>query len=266
MITDRQAETERENGHGIADIHIHSSLTDGMADVSQILEFVEERTDLDVIAITDHDKIEGSFQARELAAKRGYRFEVITGMEVTTQQGHLLALYLESPVPSFKPLANTIEAIHSQGGISVVPHAMIRLTDSIMRHGLEGIVASRKQGLYLDGIETISGSIFGPILNRRASEFNRTYSLAATGGSDAHFLTTVGSVITIFPGRSATDLKRSLSERTTRAANGLKVRLSDLKFSQLMGYIVKSRRTFVRNSWKALKRSIIDEHRSHLSL
>ena len=261
----RQKATNKEEGYGVADIHIHSSVSDGMADISQILEYVEECTDLDVIAITDHDKMEGSFQARELAVKRGYRFEVITGMEVTTLDGHLLALYLESPVSSFKPLAETIEAIHSHGGLSIAPHPMSWLTDSIMRRSLEKIVASSEQGFHLDGIETISGGIVRPIPNRRASEFNRRHRLAETGSSDAHFLATVGSAVTLFPGRSATDLKRSLLERTTKAANGFRVRLRELRFTQLTRYLVRSRGT-VRNSLKGLKRSIAYEHRSRLSL
>ena len=250
----------------MADIHIHSSVSDGTADVSRILEHVEECTDLDVIAITDHDKMKGSFLARELAAKRAYRFEVIAGMEVTTLEGHLLALYMESPVPSFKPLADTIRAIHSKGGLSIVPHAMNWATDSIMQRSLERIAGSTEQGLGLDGIETIRGGIVKPIPNRRASDFNRKYGLAETGSSDAHFLAAVGSVVTLFPGRSATDLKRSLLERTTEATNGFRVRLRDLTLTQLTRYLVNSRGSFVRNSLKGLKRTIIYEHRSRLSL
>jgi len=257
---------DEEEGYGVADVHIHSSVSDGMADVSQIVDYVEQRTDLDVIAITDHDKMEGSFQARELAARRGYRFDVVTGMEVTTLEGHLLALYLESPVPSFKPLADTIEAIHTQGGLSIAPHSMNWLTDSIMRRGLEKTVTASDQGQRLDGIEIISRGIFGPILNHRASTFNLKHKLAETGSSDAHFLALVGSVVTLFPGRSAADLRRSLLERTTRGANGFRVRLRDLQATQLMRYLVKSRGTLVCHSLRGIRRSIFYEHRSRLSL
>lgn len=45
---------------GKADIHIHSEYSDGMASVEEILEDVEHRTDLDLIAITDHDMFDGS--------------------------------------------------------------------------------------------------------------------------------------------------------------------------------------------------------------
>lgn len=242
----------KEDGYGAADIHIHSSVGDGMADIPQILEFVEAKTALDVIAITDHDKIEGSYQARELAAKRGYHFEVVTGMEVTTLEGHLLALFLESPVPSLQPLANTIEAIHAQGGLCIVPHPMSWLTESVSQQSLERILTSKEQGLYLDGIETINATIVGRISNRLAKSFNEKHKLAETGGSDAHFLIAVGSAFTLFPGRSAEELKRSLLERTTQAQNGFRVRFRDIGFIQVIKQQRKSKGFSVRRTLRNL--------------
>jgi predicted metal-dependent phosphoesterase TrpH len=78
--------TSKESGYGAADIH--SSIDDGMVSVPDILAAVANRGDLDVIAITDHNEISGSYQARELAAKLNYPFEVVTGMEVNTIEGH----------------------------------------------------------------------------------------------------------------------------------------------------------------------------------
>ena len=228
------------SGYGVADLHIHSSLSDGMADISSILEFVEEKTSLDVIAITDHDSIEGSFQARELAAKQSYRFEVVTGMEVTTAEGHLLALFLEDAVLSHRPLEETIEAIHAAGGLCIVPHPMSWLTDSISRHSMERIIASRVPGIFLDGIETINTTIVGWFCNQKAKGFSEKHRLAETGGSDAHFLISIGSGFTLFPGRSAEDLKNGLLQRTTQARNGIEVKLREIGFVQIIRQQAKS--------------------------
>ncbi|MFQ5472594.1 MAG: PHP domain-containing protein, partial [Dehalococcoidia bacterium] len=73
---------------GKADLHVHTSASDGMADASALLDYVEEHTDLDVVAITDHDDIRGAWRAREVWANRRYRFEVVTGIEITSIQGH----------------------------------------------------------------------------------------------------------------------------------------------------------------------------------
>lgn len=231
----------RETAYGLADVHIHSSVDDGMADIPEIVGFVEEKTDLDVIAITDHNKIRGGYQARELAAKRGYRFEVVIGSEVTTLDGHLLGLFIESPIPRHQSLENTIEAIHKQGGLCIVPHPMSWLTKSVSKHNLERIMASVDRDVYLDGVETVNATIVGRISNKRAKKFNMKYGIAETGGSDAHFLKAVGGAITMFPGRTAEDLKRSILERTTQARNGIQVKSSDIGFLQIIRQQRKSK-------------------------
>ncbi len=200
----------RETEYGLADVHIHSNVGDGMADIPELLTFVQEKTDLDVIAITDHNRIKGSYQARELAAKRSYRFEVVIGTEVTTLEGHLLGLFIESPIPYLQSLENTIEAIHKQGGLCIVPHPMSWLTQSVSKQNLERVMAIGDPDVYLDGVETINATIVGRISNKRARKFNKKYKLAETGSSDAHFLKAVGGAITLFPGRTAEELKRSL--------------------------------------------------------
>src|SRR5215218_1136922 len=89
---------------GKADLHIHTSLGDGLASVEQIFDFVENYTDLDVIAITDHDDARGALQALELAERRNYRFQVIPGNEITTRNGHLLALFVTQEFPMLRSL------------------------------------------------------------------------------------------------------------------------------------------------------------------
>src|SRR3982750_1715147 len=89
---------------GKADLHIHTSLGDGLASVQQIFEYVENYTDLDIIAITDHDDIRGAMQALELVEKRKSRFKVVPGNEITTRQGHLLALFVTVEFPMLKSL------------------------------------------------------------------------------------------------------------------------------------------------------------------
>lgn len=229
----------RMENYGIADLHIHSSASDGMASVPQILEYVERETELDVIAITDHDEIRGSYQARELAEKGRYRFEVVVGMEVTTLQGHLLALFLERPVLSFQRLGKTIEAVHAQGGLCIVPHPMSWLTRSIGQTTLDKF-AYRDDGNHLDGIEIVNSNIAARISYEKSKRLNgKRYHLAETGGSDAHFLVMIGSGYTLFPGRSAADLQQSLLERTTVAGSSGQVSLSKIGYGQIFRQLTK---------------------------
>ena len=80
---------------GRADLHIHSLASDGIDGIAAILEFVERSTDLDVIAITDHERIDAAVAARTMARDLGHRAEVIVGEEISTLGGHLVALFLD---------------------------------------------------------------------------------------------------------------------------------------------------------------------------
>ncbi len=202
---------------GKADLHIHTSFSDGMADVPELLDYVESETDLDIIGIVDHDDVRGALAARDQWAKRSYRFELVTGIEVTAIEGHLLALYVDEPMESLRPLERVVEDVHRQGGLCVVPHPMSWLTRSIGEQTLRGFVGS------LDGIEVACCSPAARVSNGRAAALNRLLEMAELGGSDAHFLQVVGSAYTQFEGRSAADLKRAITARTTRAVYGAPV-------------------------------------------
>ena len=86
---------------GRADLHIHTLASDGTSGIMTILDHVETSTQLDLIAITDHERIDAALAARTIARDQGLRFEVVVGEEVTTRGGHLLALFIDEPV---KPL------------------------------------------------------------------------------------------------------------------------------------------------------------------
>lgn len=201
---------------GKADIHIHTTHSDGMATVEQVLDFTEHQTDLDLIAITDHDMFDGADEARNLAARRNYRFQVMTGMEVTTLEGHLLVLGLDQPVKSLQGLDRTIAQVHEQGGIVIAPHPMSWMIRSIGRNGLIRIHKTPDDLIYFDGFETFNPSIAGKVVEKQAKDLNRRIlKLAETGGSDSHVLPTIGSATTNYPGTSAQDLMHALKMKTT---------------------------------------------------
>jgi len=203
---------------GKADLHIHSAYGDGTATIEDILGYVERKTDLDLIAVTDHDNIEGSLRARELVAKGNYRFEVMVGMEITTLAGHLLALGIEKPIRRFLSLPKTIEKIHKQGGICIIPHPVSWLTRSIGLGAIKRVMNRADEGLYFDGLETFNPSGAGQIIFERVNELNqRLLGLPQFGGSDAHHLGGIGTGYTLFKGRTAADFIRSLRDKKTEA-------------------------------------------------
>ena len=246
----------KKDGYGAADIHIHSSASDGMASVADILEFVAKKGELDVIAITDHGELSGSYEARELAAKRNYPFEIVIGMELNTLDGHLLALFLESPVPSGKHLIETIAAVHAQGGLCIAPHPTSPFSESINLKDIEDIIKKDDPGIYFDGIETFNATIMGKFSNNRIKKINEKYKLAEMSSSDAHFLICVGSGYTLFPGRTAADLRKSILERTTIPTKGPYVSYFKIGLGQILKQQSKSRSFFFRGMIKNAVRSM----------
>src|SRR5215472_13317414 len=55
---------------GRADVHLHTDEVDGLQSVGDLLDYAEPETDLDVVAVTDHDEIRGASKALDLAAQR----------------------------------------------------------------------------------------------------------------------------------------------------------------------------------------------------
>jgi len=203
-------------GWGKADLHIHSATGDGTATVKEILDYVEYCTDLDLIAITDHDDIRGAYEAWEWVQRQRYSFEVVIGTEVSTLDGHLIGLFVEKRINMFQSLEKSIEAIHKQGRICIVPHPLSWLAFSVRYGKLKRVMANDWPGVYLDGLETFNPSIAGRIVHHRVERLNQSqWQLPELGGSDAHHLCQIGTGYTIFQGHTAADFLRSLISKQT---------------------------------------------------
>lgn len=201
---------------GKADLHVHTSYSDGMAGVPALLAYVESHTDLDAIAVTDHDDIRGSLAAREAWARGTYRFDVVPGMEVTTIEGHILALFVDEPVPCLRGLEQTLAGIHHLGGLAIVPHPLTWLTRGLGERHIRRVMSTERDGVHFDGIELTNGTPAGRLGARKAKALNdRHLHLAEAGGSDAHFLPAVGAGYTEFPGHTPADLRQAISDRST---------------------------------------------------
>jgi len=198
---------------GRADLHLHTRASDGMMAMPDLLDYIEHSTDLDVVAITDHDETSASLAAREYAARRGYRVQVVPGVEVTTRDGHLLALFVEDRPTAFRPLQTTAEWVLQRGGLCVAPHPFTRLTHSLSSRAM---LQARHNEL-LAGVEVMTASPAGRAWRARAVRFVDQHGLAALGGSDAHMQAVVGLARTRFRGQTPADLRHAIETATTYA-------------------------------------------------
>ncbi|NLX50164.1 MAG: PHP domain-containing protein [Methanospirillum sp.] len=164
------------------DLHVHTHFSrDGEATVEAVLARAAA-AGLAAVAITDHDTLEG---ARYAARLEDPAVLVIPGVEVSTADGHLIGLGVTQPIPRDLGVLETIDLVHEQGGLSVLPHPFHRL-----RHG----AGLRERGALraVDAIEVFNSRYIVGTANRRAALQAARLARPAVGGSDAHAARYVG--------------------------------------------------------------------------
>lgn len=195
-----------------ADLHLHTNLGDGTASPRRVIE-VAKRRGLKVIAVTDHDHMEGAKRVYDLIQTEGHDLEMIWGCEVTAREGHFLGLFMKRPVKFLMRVEGAIEAIKEQGGLCIIPHPMGRLVPSLSRKKIDELL---ERGYPIDGIELYNPSPANAGARKQVRELNQQWGFAGTGSSDAHFWQHIGAGYTLFPGTTAEDLRRAIVEKTTR--------------------------------------------------
>jgi predicted metal-dependent phosphoesterase TrpH len=200
---------------GRADMHIHSIASDGTASVAEILDRAENRTDLDVIAIADHERIEAAVECQRLARERGCRVEVVVGEEVTTRSGHLLGLFLQARLERNRRVETTVAEIHEQGGLAIVPHPFSAFTLGMRKQAIMRVHLSADPLVYWDALEGYNPSTAGRYGRHATIRLAGELGLPLVGNSDAHTIDTIGDGRTHFPGSTAEDYRRAVIERTT---------------------------------------------------
>ena len=205
-----------------AETHAHTLASDGMASPEELVVAAAE-AGLAVVAVTDHDTCGGVESAYEVGARLGV--EVVRGQEVTTAlpQGiHLVGLFLDRQVRMGLSLEATVDAIHEQGGLAVLPHPfMPTYFASISARRAHRLLDTHR----VDGIELRHTAVMAPGGYRRLDAFyaeNRERLGAALGAGDSHFgRHDLGRMVTVFPGRSAADLRAAIKARTTSPLQGI---------------------------------------------
>jgi len=200
---------------GRADLHIHTLASDGTSGIVEILDHVEGSTDLDVIAITDHERIDAALAARAISRDRGLRAQVVVGEEVTTRGGHLLGLFLTERVKPLQSLRSTIAAIHDQGGLAIPAHPLVPYPLCAQGWVLRRLIADPDPRFRPDALEAFNPTTLGRPWHGRVVRFAAEQGLPTVGNSDAHAAAAIGTGWTTFPGHDPDDLRRAIVEGRT---------------------------------------------------
>ena len=178
------------------DLHIHSKYSyDSCMDIEKILEIAKKKG-LSGISITDHNTIKGSLKAMETAKKKGGLL-VIPGIEITTNYGDIIGLFINEEIKSRNAL-EVIDIIKSQGGIASLAHPFKR-----------NKAIDEELLLKIDAIEVFNSRCSRKV-NQKAEELFRNSNIGITAGSDAHFYFEIG--------RGWIGLEECLNEEDVRKA------------------------------------------------
>jgi predicted metal-dependent phosphoesterase TrpH len=170
------------------ELHTHSDRSYDGRDPVELLLQQAEAVGLDALAVTDHDEIDASIEAAEIASE--YGLVGIPGMEITSAAGHVLGLGIEERVPAGLSFSETLDRVSDLGGITVVPHPF-----QSSRHGVAQNV-SREKLASADAIEVYNSRLLTGRSNRTARSFATNHECPMTAGSDAHIAEMVGQAVT----------------------------------------------------------------------
>ncbi|GAB7091649.1 PHP domain-containing protein [Halorubrum luteum] len=177
------------------DPHVHSDDSyDGYEPIELILEHAAD-IGLDAVVITDHDVMDESLRAAEIADE--YGLIGIPGVEVSTAHGHLLAIGVESMPPHREPFDETVAWIHDHDGVAIVPHPFQRSRHGVRRKYIPVTDPDAAETVdEVDAVEVFNAWLFTGYRNRRARKFANEHGYPGVAASDAHNLEYVGRAFT----------------------------------------------------------------------
>ncbi|MFV2064397.1 MAG: PHP domain-containing protein [Chloroflexota bacterium] len=196
------------------DPHIHTLASDGISDVEAVLDRALA-IGLDVIAITDHERIDAAVAAKAIAESRGLPIEVIVGEEITTRGGHLLGLFLGKRIRPWHSMKSSVARVHEQGGVAIVAHPLVPYPLCASARTIRRLMEEADPIYHPDALEGFNPTTARMRWSRRAPSFAEEMGIAAVAGSDAHRAGNVGRAVTTYRGSSAEDFRAAIERRDT---------------------------------------------------
>ena len=200
---------------GRADLHIHTLASDGTASIGEILDTVAGDGFLDVIAITDHERIDAALAARAIAADRGLPVEIVVGEEITTRGGHLLGLFLERRVPPLRASAGPSRRSTTRAGSPSRRTRSSRTSCARRRRPCARLLDDDDPAVHPDAIETFNPTALGRYGHARAGVRGASTACRSSAAATPTPPRRSGACWTSFPGRLRGRPARRDPERET---------------------------------------------------
>ena len=157
------------------DLHVHTHYSeDAEGSIKDLIKTLKKKG-LNGMAITDHNTIDGALKLSKMKFKD---FIIIPGVEISTNDGHIIALNLNKNIEKRISLEETVDRIIDEGGTPIVPH-LFRNMSGIKKDKLKNIQSKIK------AIEVFN-SCSQPSTNLKTAKIAKELNYGGTGGSDTH--------------------------------------------------------------------------------
>jgi predicted metal-dependent phosphoesterase TrpH len=165
------------------DLHVHTTYSKDSLITPKDLVYYAKKRGLNAVAVTDHDQVESAYKiAKETD------FLVIPGVEVSSRDGHIVALNVQELIPRGLSAVETVDRIHKVGGVAIACHPHV-----YFKGCLKNNVCST-----FDAIEVINARAYpfkGSV--RKAEQTATLFGLSRVAGTDAHYGPQIGYAYTL---------------------------------------------------------------------
>lgn len=167
------------------DLHVHTTESHDAHTRREDLPAIIKGRELDGVAVTEHNK----FDPPKVDAL------TLPGVEISSQDGHIIALGVRENIPARLPADETIRRIHSQDGIAIIPHPYDPVCQCVKISRLKTTP---------DAVETVNADALSfHISNWLARRDAEAFKLPQVGGSDSHIPETIGDAYTLVDASSS---------------------------------------------------------------
>ncbi len=171
------------------ELHLHTCYSkDSLVRPERLIRYCRKKG-IDKFAVTDHNEIDGAFEAQAVAPEN-----VIVGEEILTTEGELLGYFMTEKIPAGLTPMEVIERLRAQGAVISVAHPFDTVRSKHWTR--ESLLAIAP---YLDAIEVFNSRCMTIKPNNEAKTFAEEEGLLGTVGSDAHVLWEVGRSTLVMP-------------------------------------------------------------------
>lgn len=157
------------------DLHCHTTYSPDSTIKTDNFIKISKKKNLQKIAITDHNAIEGALKLKKIAPDL-----IIVGEEISSKEGHIIGLFISEHIEPHRPAIEIAKDIKKQGGLVYIAHPFSSIRAGIGEKTLNEIKD------YIDIIEVFNSRSFFNRENQRAKKYAEMNSLLQGVGSDSH--------------------------------------------------------------------------------